>query len=179
METKKAKQAVTLALDLCGQRGRFTKREVAEEAHLLVKWDGLSLADRREALISFLMKEAGYQMKAKLSVDIKDHFINDVPAEVYPIFDRLPKCICVSPRGGAMPFYVFSVYADEEDWHGFIATIDMMQSKLKGAKQTALDALFLLEDKRAGTIYEVITGRKVERQPFLGRPSSKPDDDEE
>ncbi len=177
METKKAKQAVTLALDLCGQRGRFTKRDVAEEAHVLVKWDNLSLADRREALMLFLIKEAAYQMKAKLSTDIKDHLLTNVPPEIYPIFERLPKCICVSPKGGSTPFYVFTLYADEEDWGGFIGTIEVMEQKMASAKQVARDALALLKERGAGTIYEAITGQKVERQPFLGRPPSKPDDD--
>ena len=169
METKKAKQAVTLALDACGMRGRFTKRDVAEEAHQMIKWEGLSEGDRRAALIGYLVKEAGNQMKVPLRSEIKERFLANVPEQAFPILDRLNKTICVSPGGGPSPYYVLTLYASEEDWVGFLETIDVMQQKLTNAKSAARDAMALLKERNVGTIYELVTGTQVARQPFIGR----------
>lgn len=178
METRKAKKAIMLALDVCGGRGRFSKRSVAIEAHRMVKYEDLSLADQTEAMINFYMREATNQMRVRLGMDAKAYLAN-IPNDVAPIMERLPKAICVTPRGGAAPEFVFAIYANPEDLRNYRDTIKIMREKLRGADHAVVAAIRLLEERGAGSIYEIITGQKIERQPYIKGPKGKPDDDDD
>ena len=169
METKKAKQAVTLALDTWGMRGRFTKRDVAEAAARDIKWESLCLSDQHDAMVAWLMLEARGQMKAPLRGEIKKELLANVPESVYPVLERLTKTICVSPAGGRGSLHVLSVYASEEDWDDFELLGATMERKAAAARRAAKNTKALLRKHRVGSLYELMSGKAVQRQAFLGR----------
>ncbi len=169
METKKAKQAVTLALDTCGMRGRFTKRDVAEAAARDIKWDSLSLSDKHSAMVAWLMLEARGQMKAPLRDEIKKELLASVPKSAYPVLERLTKTICVSPDGGRSSYHVLSVYASEEDWDDFEQLGATLERKAATARRAAKNTKALLRKHGVDSLYELMSGKPVQRQAFLGR----------
>jgi len=167
MESKTAKQSITLALDMCGMRGRFTVRDVAEEAYREVSVESLSQADQREAIINFLMREAKSQMKAPLREDFKEDYFKKMPEKYWPVIEKLTKTICVS--NGKSAYHVLTLYAGEEDWAGFLDVADVMEKKVVAAKNSARDVRDLLRSNSAESLFELFTGKRVQRQAFIPR----------
>ena|SRR3990167_2053805 len=157
MDTKKAKQRVTLALDTCGMRGRFTVRDVAETALREIRYDDLSETDKREALMNFLMREAKGLMKAPLRGDLKEEMLQRVPPKHWPILEKLSKTICVS--GGAAAYHVYTLYATRDDWAAFLELAEIMDQRAKSAKNAGRNIRDLLVAEGAMTLHEMMTGR--------------------
>lgn len=158
MDTKKVKQYVTLALDTCAMRGRFTVRDVAEGALHEVKYDDLSETDKREAMMLFIMREAKGQMKAPLRDDIKDGYMRNLPQKYWPIVEKLSKTICVSSGGGA--YHVLTLYATADDWGAFLEIAEVMDRRAKTAKNAGRNIRDLLTSEGKSTLYEMFTGEK-------------------
>jgi len=167
MDTKKAKQVVALALDVCGGRGRFTLRDVAEDAYRRVKYDDLSQTDQREVMISYLMGEARSQAKAPLRQDFKEDAIRKLPAEYWPIVEKLTRTIYVAGTGGAA-YHVMTSTATVDDWNSFLGMADVMAQRARSARNTGRNIRNLLLSEGKTTLHELLTGKKPHMMALTG-----------
>lgn len=170
MESKPVKQKVALALDLMATKGRFTVRDVAEQAYLEgVRFEKLSLADQRDVTIDFLRHEAKLQMKVPLRSDLKEEYIRWLPDKYWPMVERLAKTICVSKGGNA--YHVFTLYATEDDWTSFLGIVDEMTRRMRTAKNSGRNIRDLLRAENVSNLHELIIerGRADEPRRHEGR----------
>lgn len=159
MESRPVKQTVALALDLMATKGRFSVRDVAEQAYLEgVRFEKLSLTDQREVTIGFLKNEAKLQMKVPLRGDLKEEYIRQLPDKYWPMLEKLAKTICVSKGGNA--YHVFTLYATEDDWTAFLSLIDDMTQKIRSAKNSGRNIRDLLRAEGVSTLHELMIGKR-------------------
>lgn len=159
MDTKLAKQRVALALDTMAMRGRFSVRDVAEAAYQDgMRYEKLSVADQRDVMIDFLTREAKTQMKAPLRQDLKEGQIKRLPSKYWPVLESLTKTICVSSGGGAQ--HVYTMLATSDDWECYLQMVDVMQDRVKTARNTGREIRNLLRDEHVTTLQELLTGER-------------------
>ena len=156
MDTKKAKQAVDLAIDILGGRGRFTIGNVADEALPVVSYDRLSISDQRYALRSLLKHEALHQCNARLPDETRERALENLPSELWPIFEKLRRTITVGP-GGLRQLSVLITIKDLDD---ALAMMGVLRGIVAIGEQTLIDLRDLLRARGLNSISEIIEGRK-------------------
>ncbi len=154
MNTKKAKQAIVLAIDTLGCRGRFTIGDVADEALRLIKYEQLCIADQRGALRSLIKDEARRQCTAPLTDDVREETLEGLPPELWPIFERLHRTITVAPGG----YRVLSVAAKLNDLDDSIRMMDALRDTVDTGRQSLVDARDLLRARGPNSLREIIEG---------------------
>lgn len=116
MHSKPLRQAVDLALDTMGMQGPVTRRQVAERVILMTTDDDWALGDQREARVAYLQQEIAARMSAPHSAHIVQQYAHGIPPAYRNLFDKLPRFICISPRGGREAQHVMSLNATADDW---------------------------------------------------------------
>ena len=155
MNTKKAKQAILLAIDTLGGRGRFTVGEVAEEALHIIKYDHLSITDQRDALCSLIKSEARRQCTAPLTDDVREEILESLPDELWPIFERMHRTTTVAPGG----YRALSVAATLSDIEDAIRMMDALRKTVDTGRQSLVDVRDLLRARGLNSIREIIEGK--------------------
>lgn len=116
MHSKPLRQAVDLALDTLGMQGPVTRREVAEHVMRSAPDDYWSVGDLRDARIAYLQSEIASRMGEALSEGYIDRFLPHVPEQHRAMLQKVPRFICISPRGGREAQHVMSFVATVEHW---------------------------------------------------------------
>ena len=155
MNTKKAKQAITLAIDTLAGRSRFRIRDVAEEALPLIKYEQLSIADQHEALYGFIKHEAHRQCTALITGDVREEFLETLPPELWPIFENLRRTITVAPGG----YRVLSIPASPKDIDDAIFMMDALRDTVETGRQSLVAHRDLLRKRRVNSLRELIEGQ--------------------
>jgi hypothetical protein len=118
MESRPLKQAIKLALDT--RDGSFSRREVAEVVLRSTTRDAWSSRDEKEARVSYIMSELATYMRGSLSEHDTDLILRQIPAShrnALKNIGQLPRCICISARGGRDSQHVHAITASVKEWH--------------------------------------------------------------
>lgn len=116
MHSKPLRQAVDLALDTMGMQGPVTRRQVAQRVIEMTTDQDWALGDQVEARIAYLQQEIASRMSAPHSPHIVQQYATRIPPAYRNLFDKLPRFICISPRGGREAQHVMALNATADDW---------------------------------------------------------------
>ena len=162
MQSKPLRQAIDLELDTMGMRGPIKRRDVAQRVMLTAPEDYWSERDKAEARLSYLQKQVKSRMNESHSPEYIERYLTSVPDELRTIFRKVPRFICISPRGGQESEHVMTFVATRENWAANYALKDHVVQATKISRDHARDIIDLLDAGGADTLMDLLgRGRGV------------------
>ena len=163
MRSKPLRQAVSLALDVLSEKGPITRRQVVDEVLKRTTTDHWSIDDESQARANFLMGEVAQQMsEAHSDKFLDDHDIR-VPESLRPLFNKMPRFICVSPRGGRDAEHVTALSATVADWEANAQLKGQIAKATNAKRDEARAFLDFLRMNRVETLGEYLNKKGEKR----------------
>jgi len=161
MHSKPLRQAVDLALDTMGMRGPVRRRDVAEEVLRAASDDYWALGDLREAKLAYLHNEIAVRMTAAHSPEFIEPYLTHVPDKYRAMLRRIPRFICVSPRGGRDAQHVMTFCATPADWEANFALKDHIVEATRISRDSARDIRDLLVATGCNSLAELLSSKEA------------------
>jgi len=162
MKSKKLKQAINLALDVMGMKGPVTRRAVAEEVMARTNDKYWSARDERTARVNYLISEIAAAMNQPHGEHIFEAYDVDLPREYWRKISKLPRFICISPRGGAKARHVMTLFATVRHWEANFELKDAIAEATAMSRDESADMMRILRSEEAANLHSVLTGGKGE-----------------
>ena len=162
MQSKPLKQIVAMVIDSRGMEGPITRRALAEEVMRMAGNDKWSVADEYGARLAFLQNEITTQMNEPHSAAFIERHMVDIPEQFRDTLRKIPRFICVSPRGGRAADHVMTLIATREHWEANFALKDHIVQATRISRNESRDIRDLLEATGATCLADLLgSGREA------------------
>lgn len=161
MQSKPLRQAVDLALDTMGMRGPIKRRDVAEQVLRSAPDEYWSAGDLRESKIHYLQGEIAARMGEFHSTEFIEQHLIYVPEKYRDMLRKMPRFICISPRGGRDAEHVMTFLATPEHWAANFALKDYGVQALTGSRDFARDFHDLLVSRGARSLADFLSNERA------------------
>jgi hypothetical protein len=134
-------------------KGPITRRAIAEEVCSTAPDEFWAFGDIHEAKIAYLMREVRTYMNEPLPAHIAEKLV--VPEDCREAMQKLPRYICVSPRGGRGAEHVMSWMATVSDWERNLELKQMVTAYAQKSVDEAEEILQLLRRLKARSLSDL------------------------
>lgn len=155
MESIPLKQSVALVVDTMGMKGPVERRVAAERVYADTPDDYWSSSDMREARIQYIQQAVTHYMNAPLGEADAATITQRVPPEHRALFDKLPRYICISTRGGRSAQHVMTWRATVDDWEANISLKSYVTERADLSTRRSRNVRDLLESAGAKSLEEL------------------------
>lgn len=162
MESKPLRQLIDTTLDTAGMSGPFRRRDIAERVYRSAPDDYWTLADAKEARVSWLMDVLHTRMTETHSQQFIDQYFSHLPDEVIGLLGAIPRFICISAGGGREAEHVMSVMATPEHWDANFKLKDRIAKATMAKRNEARSVRDLLVANRVQSLMEFVQREAAE-----------------
>lgn len=156
MQSRPLRQTIDVVLDTMGMRGPVKRRDVAEEVLRSAPEDYWSIGDLREARLAYLQGEIATRMAETHSAEYIERYLTCVPDKYRAMLRKVPRFICISPRGGRDSEHVMTFAATPEHWAANYALKDHVVQATVVSRDHARDIHDLLTASGAKSLMELL-----------------------